>query len=117
MASVLPIDTTLATASRTTDTYKGIQALRFLAALLVVFSHALAMVDDHYRAHSVPRWGGGHAGVDIFFVISGFVMVFSFGPLIKHADGWRLFLGRRLIRIVPLYWLATTLKVAMVCAP
>ncbi len=51
----------------------------------------------------------GRAGVDIFFVISGFVMMLSLPSLEAKADpGWT-FLRRRLIRIVPLYWFFTTL--------
>ena len=99
-----------------TDTYTGIQALRFVAAMMVVFSHVTSMLVDRYQSSSVGRWSTGHAGVDIFFVISGFVMYQSFQPLRARADGWRLFLSRRLIRIVPLYWMATTLKVALVLA-
>ncbi|RDJ25540.1 acyltransferase [Bosea caraganae] len=49
------------------------------------------------------------AGVDIFFVVSGFIMVHSSEKLFDNRDGPRLFLLRRLARIVPLYWAATTL--------
>ncbi len=55
-------------------------------------------------------WGG--AGVYMFFVISGFIMVHisweNFGKRGASAD----FLGRRIIRIVPLYWLATLAALA-----
>ncbi len=49
------------------------------------------------------------AGVDIFFVVSGFIMVHASRDLPEGREGARLFLGRRLARIVPLYWAATTL--------
>jgi peptidoglycan/LPS O-acetylase OafA/YrhL len=52
----------------------------------------------------------GAKGVDIFFIISGFVMVISSRSLITPNDGWKIFLKKRLIRIVPLYWAATSLK-------
>jgi exopolysaccharide production protein ExoZ len=58
----------------------------------------------------VPTWSiFGSAGVDIFFIISGFIMVHATRKV--AADGDRLyqatdFLVRRAIRIVPLYWLA-----------
>jgi exopolysaccharide production protein ExoZ len=48
------------------------------------------------------------AGVDVFFVISGFVMVYSSSRLFAAPSGSRVFLRRRLARIVPLYWTATT---------
>jgi exopolysaccharide production protein ExoZ len=92
---------------------KSIHYLRGLAALLVVFHHSiiqLAPVRDHY-AHVEF----GQAGVDIFFVISGFVIYLSNG---KGRLGSGEFLKRRIIRIVPLYWLATLAVVAVaVVAP
>jgi peptidoglycan/LPS O-acetylase OafA/YrhL len=61
-------------------------------------------------------WREGNAGVDIFFVISGFVMGISSLPLLNHPHGAREFMIRRLIRIVPLYWVALTLKLLAVLA-
>ena len=92
---------------------KSIHYLRGLAALLVVFHHSiiqLAPVRDHY-AHIEF----GQAGVDIFFVISGFVIYLSNA---KGRLGCGEFLKLRIIRIVPLYWLATLAVVAVaVVAP
>jgi len=85
------------------NTYTGIQALRFVAAMLVVLAHSTAMVNE--RMHlDMFKWRAGWSGVDIFFVISGFVMAISSGGLMQRANGWKMFLARRLIRIVPLYW-------------
>ena len=42
----------------------------------------------------------GAAGVNIFFVISGFVMVVSTATLRDRPDGWSIFIWRRLIRIL-----------------
>lgn len=95
--------------------YEGIQALRFVAALLVVVTHATFYVSERLVPDH-PVWSNGAAGVDVFFVISGFVMVVSSQGLIGRDDGARTFLLRRLSRIVPLYWVATTLKVAAILA-
>jgi len=62
------------------------------------------------------KWRAGWSGVDIFFVISGFVMAISSRTLLQRANGWKIFITRRLIRIVPLYWVATTLKLAAIIA-
>src|SRR6185437_14170487 len=76
----------------------NIQALRAIAALLVVFVHLAVPV----AALGVAPFGAG--GVDLFFVISGFIMVYTtVGRPISGAE----FLGRRIVRIVPLYWLLT----------
>ncbi len=80
----------------------SIQLLRAVAAMSVVFFHM----------ETTPQLG--IFGVDIFFVISGFVMamVTSGNP---SAGG---FLLNRIIRIVPLYWILTTaLAVVVLAAP
>jgi len=55
-------------------------------------------------------WEFGTIGVDIFFVISGFVMVISSRNLVGTDDGWKKFIIKRSVRIIPMYWLALTLK-------
>jgi len=91
---------------------RAIQVLRGLAALLVVIGHAIHETQAMSAAllrpaldGSLVKWG---AGVDIFFVISGFIMVYSSTGLFERPGAWRSFLWRRFIRIVPLYWLLTT---------
>ncbi len=94
-----------------------IQSLRALAALMVVVGHAqtealvaaLNQGSAFAPSHLLP-WG---AGVDLFFAISGFIMVVASGRLFAAPGAAATFFGRRLKRIVPLYWLATTLYVAI----
>ena len=94
-----------------------IQTLRALAALTVVVGHAqteaLAAATKQggsfSPSHLLP-WG---AGVDLFFAISGFIMVVASGRLFAAQGGAATFASRRLKRIVPSYWLATTLYVAI----
>ena len=95
--------------------YNGVQALRAIAALAVVAGHST----DYLRGQNgvVPAalaWVHGPAGVDIFFVISGFVMMLSSGRLLEKAHPARLFLWRRALRIVPLYWVVTALKLLLI---
>jgi peptidoglycan/LPS O-acetylase OafA/YrhL len=90
-------------------TFQGIQALRFIAALLVVVTHSTFYAHERLSA-SIPVWNDGVVGVRVFFVISGFVMVASTTSLTGTADGWKYFSMRRVIRIVPMYWMATTVK-------
>ena len=56
------------------------------------------------------------AGVDVFFVISGFIMVHASGRLFGATGGRRIFLSHRVARVVPLYWAVTTLYVAVAMA-
>lgn len=97
--------------AKSVQRYDGIQALRFVAALLVVVTHSTLYTSERLN-DSLGIWYRGAVGVDIFFVISGFVMVISTGSLIGRRDGWKFFGMRRLVRIVPMYWIATTVKLA-----
>jgi len=92
--------------------YDGIQALRFFAAFLVVVTHSTIYATQRLGVGGEP-WGLGSKGVDIFFVISGLVMVISSRFLVGTFDGWKIFLKNRIVRIVPLYWGATTFKLVV----
>ncbi|MFC4255372.1 acyltransferase family protein [Altererythrobacter xixiisoli] len=78
----------------------NLQVLRALAALMVVFVHIGAI--EHLHADRMFRFG--HTGVDIFFLISGFVMVHSIWKKPVTAGN---FVANRITRIVPLYWALT----------
>jgi exopolysaccharide production protein ExoZ len=83
---------------RAGGTIENIQTLRALAALLVVFVH----LDVFLRVLGVTPFG--HGGVDLFFVISGFIMVYTTrGRAITPAA----FIVNRITRIAPIYWLIT----------
>ncbi len=93
---------------------RTVQALRGLACALVVAYHA---VESWGAATLTPVpadavWPNGAAGVDIFFVISGFVMAAADSGPSGAAGAWR-FLIRRCRRLVPLYWLMTCTKLAL----
>jgi len=92
--------------------YLGLQVARLLAAGLVLVTHG-----TFYTSERLSRgfyvWRQGAAGVDLFFVLSGFVMVYSSTRLFSDPDGWKVFAERRIVRIVPIYWIATTIKVAI----
>jgi exopolysaccharide production protein ExoZ len=86
---------------------KGIQYLRGVAALSVVIFHLSMQL--YWMAPSSIRLSSLASGVDLFFVISGYIMVYSTGGGTKLSA--LEFLIRRMIRIVPLYWLATAAAV------
>src|ERR1700757_1478274 len=83
---------------------RTIQTARAIAANLVIFSH-LFLVQARYTAGTVlPAFTlYGIAGVDLFFVISGFIMVAVAG----RDRGPIEFLWRRVTRIYPTYWLVS----------
>jgi exopolysaccharide production protein ExoZ len=82
--------------------YEGVQALRALAVGLVVMTH-LKYAGD-FSDVSWIRNHAGAAGVDIFFVISGFVISSSAESL--GFDATRFF-ENRVTRVAPLYWLTS----------
>lgn len=80
----------------------NIQILRFIAAFAVVMSHWQPDPSGIFL-HVFP-FRPGVFGVDVFFVISGFVMAHS--TISKNVSP-ASFMKRRIWRIVPLYWLLT----------
>ena len=90
----------------------NLQILRAVAAIIVVMFHTLKTVQEYGFGPDdifvLRQWG--YHGVDLFFVISGFVMVFiQAGKVRSQAD----FLINRVIRIVPAYWLLTSFVFAL----
>ena len=90
----------------------GLQSLRAIAALAVCLQHAIHYSSLTLGQDPMPflRIGMGGAGVNLFFVISGFVMA---GCLYQG----RRFLWNRLERIYPGYWLAIALSGLLLMAP
>ena len=86
---------------------RSVQCLRAVAALFVVGFHGTLLWHDNFLP-SVKPWDNGNSGVDLFFVISGFIMMVSSRRLLGLTDGWRRFIVLRLVRIVPMYWLTTS---------
>lgn len=93
------------------------QALRAIAALAVVLCHFdqlnawLAGLRDPYPLDQLS------SGVDLFFVISGFVMVYASDDLFGTKGGWFTFFTRRVARIVPPYWIAMAIAVPVMSLP
>ena len=92
-----------------------IQVLRGVAASLVVLHHYFASQIE--RGAEISRWleNLGASGVDIFFVISGFIMMMTTTQAGRVPAAGE-FLKRRLVRIAPLYWALTAIAFAMVLA-
>ncbi|MDR6207806.1 acyltransferase family protein [Paraburkholderia graminis] len=83
------------------ETLHSVHALRFLAALAVVVHHAL-------QAFNLPV-SVDAAGVDVFFIISGLVI----GLSMEAGDKPAQFVIKRLIRVMPMYWVATIVYAGM----
>ncbi|AZE60877.1 MULTISPECIES: acyltransferase family protein [Pseudomonas fluorescens group] len=91
----------------------SVQALRALAAWMVVGVHFMQLFFD-FEAHNALEYllaDKGGIGVDIFFVISGFVIFLATAD--KALTPWR-FMLMRVARIVPAYWFYTLLMIVLV---
>ena len=86
----------------------GLQVLRAFAAYAVVAFHVFEFLHAD-PGFGVGRFEVGKAGVDLFFVLSGFIMVYTTAPDESPAR----FIIKRAARIVPLYWAATALAIAV----
>ena len=94
--------------SKSTQKFGSIQALRALAVCLVIYAHSidssLINYGDSIQSSFLHLENWGAIGLDLFFVISGFIMT-----RIIHAyellNGWKTFAWKRVIRIVPIYWI------------
>ena len=88
----------------------AVQGLRALAALLVVVAHSiLSLIEKSGLSPAYEKYGlsSGALGVRIFFVISGFIMVYtSFANFAKDGASQNFF-RKRLLRVLPLYYLTT----------
>ena len=93
----------------------GLDLVRFGAAILVVAHHFGWAVWDGQRAFSVTyEWLGaytwfGFVGVEIFFVLSGFVIAYS-----AANSTASLFLANRVTRLYPAAWICSTVTLLVV---
>jgi exopolysaccharide production protein ExoZ len=78
----------------------SLQYLRAVAAMMIVFTHGWDQLP--WLKERIPDIA--QSGVDLFFVISGFIMVYVTA---KAGSSAVHFMKMRIVRIVPLYWLYT----------
>src|SRR4028119_2522583 len=85
-----------------------LQVYRGIAALLVVMFYLNQMSTE--RLNQVTFFNlfySGWSGVDYFFVLSGFIMVYVHRSAIGKKDQLKSFLVKRAVRIYPIYWIIT----------
>lgn len=92
----------------------AIQGLRAIAAGMVVYAHGLMTYQDKIDTSAEPNtlMSYGDLGVKIFFCISGLIIFKSTLSMPPGADSVWTFIKKRLIRIVPAYWIATLVYAA-----
>lgn len=93
---------------------KSVQALRAIAALAVMLAHLQGLESQLSSGPTLlsPSWIAGVSGVDLFFVISGFIMVWVAGDWTQGSGSSLKFMFSRVLRIYPLWWLFAALTAA-----
>jgi peptidoglycan/LPS O-acetylase OafA/YrhL len=82
-----------------------------------VLYHAARHVDQAFGAPLLRSlFQFGHAGVDFFFVISGFIILFVHYGDVGNPARISRYVGRRFTRLMPTYWVALALTVALAIA-
>ncbi|GLW64818.1 hypothetical protein Arub01_30620 [Actinomadura rubrobrunea] len=84
-------------------------ALRGLAALVVVFEHSLDVLFPEVRRNASPWFNFGRYGVFVFFLVSGYIVPAS----LERRGDLRAFWIGRLLRLYPLFAVAALLGVAL----
>ena len=87
----------------------SIQAARGVAALAVVLCHVGTVLGDPFGG----ALRAGHAGVDFFFVLSGFIIITVHREDVGRASLLVDYAWKRLVRIYPTYWIATWAAVGL----
>jgi exopolysaccharide production protein ExoZ len=86
-----------------------IQGFRGIAALLVLMFHVSGTYLDKYKGVFFYNiFSQGYSGVDFFFVLSGFIIYFVNAKDIGSRSKYKQYILKRLIRIYPIHWVATT---------
>ena len=87
----------------------SVQLLRALAAIMVVMHH-ITIKAGQYHNNALSGFHIGEFGVDLFFIISGYIMCYTTEG--KKIVPW-VFIQRRIKRIIPLYWVMTAIALAV----
>lgn len=87
-------------------TYHSLEIGRFVAALMVMLFHATPTAQTVYGDYGFyDLFRFGHVGVEYFFVLSGFLMYALHAAQVGQAGAGAEFIRRRLVRILPGYWI------------
>lgn len=85
---------------------------------VVLFHLSLLLADPRYLGYPVlfDYTRRGNLGVDFFFVLSGFIILFAHGRDIGQPKRLKSYLSKRFTRVYPAYWLYTAVFCALVAA-
>ena len=96
----------------TTERFVELDALRGIAVMLVLLSHYTWAYDYHFKIldEHVFHFPYGDFGVQVFFMISGFVIFMT----IEKVDNVKHFAINRFARLYPTYWISIFITLAFI---
>lgn len=89
--------------------FEVLDAMRGVAAMAVLFYHLRSWMHGGISFH------GGYLAVDLFFLLSGFVIVHAYEDRLKHSLSVRQFMILRVVRLQPIIALGTLLGFVLAC--
>ena len=90
-----------------------LQVFRGLAAVMVILAHCDLIFNQNYQKDFLFKiFNFGGSGVDFFFVLSGFIILYIHQSDIGNISKLKSFFIKRVTRIYPIYWVVLTLKLS-----
>jgi len=98
------------------EQFESLDLLRFIASMMIILFHAHSIALKDSLSHGeqffpAPIWW--YSCIELFFTMSGFLMIHMSRNLYGSARGVKIFAVRRGIRTPPLYWIYTILITAI----
>lgn len=91
--------------------FQTLDAMRGVAAVAVLIYHFRRLISpEHGKTFG---FASGYLAVDLFFVLSGFVIALAYDPKLQAGMRFRDFLKVRAIRLLPMIWLGVALGCAV----
>ena len=93
----------------------GLQVYRGIAALLVVLYHMTYLSQERFDYQFLGGiFAFGFTGVDFFFVLSGFIILYVHGRDLGRPERLRGYFTKRFIRLYPIYWCVALTKIVVI---
>ncbi|MBW4480163.1 MAG: acyltransferase [Tolypothrix brevis GSE-NOS-MK-07-07A] len=90
-----------------------LQVFRGLAAVMVILAHCDLIFNQNFQKDFFGKiFNFGGSGVDFFFVLSGFIILYIHQSDIGNRSKLKSFVIKRVTRIYPIYWVVLTLKLS-----
>lgn len=90
-----------------------LQVFRGIAAVMVILAHCDLIFNQNFQKDFFGKiFNFGGSGVDFFFVLSGFIILYIHQSDIGNRSKLKSFFIKRVTRIYPIYWVVLTLKLS-----